>query len=282
MKKNQVIIGVVTLVLLAIIGTYFATTAVINSKNSDFNKLESINLSSSSVMSNSSTSKIENSLLIDQKTSNYTSQKTETSKTVENKTQEVKNSNGGIFGNMSYPAGGLPGVNVCAQFLDNSLQVKCTDRQYGMDTKYELGLPEGKYAIYSTYDDSNSIKKNYKAFFIDPKTSQNAIVVIESDTKINISDFDRSFGLGNIQDINRLKLVKYPKPDSLLGLDIFRSAGAKFVMVDEVNGKSYYFEDNGSFIEPKDGEVLYFTGKIAIPREYEGGSIIAINGKLEQ
>jgi hypothetical protein len=90
MKKNQIIIGVVTLVLLSIIGTYFATTAVINSKNSDFNKLESINLRSSSVMSNSSTSKIESSLLIDQKTSNSTSQKTETSKTVENKSQQIK------------------------------------------------------------------------------------------------------------------------------------------------------------------------------------------------
>jgi hypothetical protein len=54
MKKNQIIIGVVALVLLAIIGTYLVTTAVINSKNSSLNKLESINLSSTSLLSKNS------------------------------------------------------------------------------------------------------------------------------------------------------------------------------------------------------------------------------------
>jgi hypothetical protein len=49
MQKNQIIIGAAALVLLSIIGTYFVTMAVINSKNSDFNKLESINLNSKSL-----------------------------------------------------------------------------------------------------------------------------------------------------------------------------------------------------------------------------------------
>jgi hypothetical protein len=49
MKKNQIIILIVASVLLGSFATYFITSAVINSKNSAFNKLESINLSSTSI-----------------------------------------------------------------------------------------------------------------------------------------------------------------------------------------------------------------------------------------
>jgi hypothetical protein len=78
--------------------------------------------------------------------------------------QNVKSSK--IFGKLSYPSEGLPGVNVCAENTQ-SKKIICTDRVTGgwdgepIDLNYNLELDSGEYEIYSTANNSNNTKAYY-------------------------------------------------------------------------------------------------------------------------
>jgi hypothetical protein len=83
----------------------------------------------------------------------------------------LKSKLGKIYGTLSYPSEGLPGVDVCAENMQNKKLI-CTKKVTGgwdskpVDLNYSLELPTGEYEVYSTAEPLNNFKAYYDEYSV--------------------------------------------------------------------------------------------------------------------